>query len=75
MEKPFQITSVCKEDIIQAFHNSDILDSIKQRVAEMDDSDMEKLASKMADDYCDQLFWDSLRIIFEGVVKLVRSRR
>ena len=77
MKKSFEITSICKEDIIQAFHNSDreILESIKQIVAEMDDSDMKKLAGKMADDYCEQLFWDSLRIIFQGVVKLVQSKR
>ena len=74
MEKPFQITSICKEDIIHAFHSSEILDSIKQRVAEMDDDDMKELASKMADDYCEQLFWDSLRVIFEGIFRLVRRR-
>ena len=72
MEKPFQITSICKEDIIHAFDNSDreILESIKQIVAEMDDSDMKKLASKMSDDYCERLFWDSLREKFEGVLGL-----
>ncbi|MFC1816092.1 hypothetical protein ACFL0M_09130 [Thermodesulfobacteriota bacterium] len=31
----------------------------------MDDREMRQLASKLADDYCNQLFWDSLRIIFE----------
>ena len=72
MEKSFEITSICKEDIIHAFDNSDreILESIKQIVAEMDDSDMKKLASKMSDDYCEQLFWDSLREKFEGVLGL-----
>ena len=72
MEKSFEITSICKEDIIHAFDNSDkeILEIIKQRVAGMNDSDMKKLASKMADDYCEQLFWDSLREIFNGVVRL-----
>lgn len=27
---------------------------------------MEILASKLADDYCEQLFWDSLKVIFES---------
>ena len=61
----FPITSVSKEDIIHAFKNTDILKQVKKRVAEMDDSEMKGLASKMADDYCNQMFWDSLKIIFE----------
>jgi hypothetical protein len=35
------------------------------RIDALTDDDMEFLARKMADDYCDQLFWDSARIIFE----------
>ena len=75
MEKSFQITSVCKKDIVHAFHNSEILEAIKKKVAELDDSDMKKLASKMADDYCDQLFWNSLRIICEELFKMVRNKK
>jgi len=61
----FQITSVSKEDIIHAFKNTDILKRVKEKVVEMDDSEMKELASKMADDYCEQMFWESLKIIFE----------
>ena len=61
----FPITSVSKEDIIHAFKNTDIADQVKERVAKMDDDEMKQFASKMADDYCNQMFWDSLRIIFE----------
>jgi len=61
----FPITSVSKEDIIHAFQNTDIADQVKERVAKMDDAEMKELASKMADDYCNQMFWNSLRIIFE----------
>ena len=61
----FPITSVSKEDIIHAFQNTDIADLVKERVVKMDDGEMNKLASKMADDYCNQMFWNSLRIIFE----------
>ena len=61
----FPITSVSKEDIIHAFQNTDIADLVKERVVNMDDGEMNKLASKMADDYCEQMFWNSLRIIFE----------
>ena len=61
----FPITSVSKEDIIDAFKNTDILKQVKEKVAEMEDSEMKEFASKMADDYCNQMFWDSLKIIFE----------
>ena len=74
MGKSFEITSICKEDIIHAFHNSEILETIKEKVADMDDGDMKKLASKMADDYCTQLFWDSLRIICEDFFRIARKR-
>lgn len=59
----FSITSVCRDDIIHAFENNA---PAKKAVKNMDDDDMKHLASKMGDDYCEQLFWDSLRIIFES---------
>lgn len=31
--------------------------------SEVSDEDMERLARKLEDDYCDQLFWPSLPII------------
>ena len=65
MTKMYPITSVCKEDIIQAFASSGKLERVKQRITEMDDTEMRHLASKMANDYLEQLYWDSLRIIFE----------
>ena len=58
----FPITSVCKDDIIHAFNNDA---DIKKIVEKLDDSDMETLASKLGSDYCEQLYWDSLKIIFE----------
>jgi hypothetical protein len=61
----FPITSLCKADIITAFEKTDKLESVKQRIEQMDESDMKHLADQMADDYLTQLFWDSLRIIFE----------
>lgn len=61
----FPITYICREDIIHAFKESDMFEQVKKKVKMMDNSDMECLASKLADDYCEQLFWDSLKIIFE----------
>jgi len=63
--KMFTVTSICKQDIIQAFEGSDRQEQVREKVAEMDNRDMKLLASKMADDYCNQLFWDSLKNIFE----------
>lgn len=53
MKEYFEITSVSRED----------LSSLGYDVTNISDEDMERLASKMADDYLDQLFWCSLDII------------
>jgi hypothetical protein len=51
--KDFPITSVCGAD----------LESIGFDTGGVDDATMKELAEKMADDYCDQLFWSSLEIL------------
>lgn len=49
----FEITSVSREDLeSRGFDTSNVTDEM-----------MQELASKMADDYCEQLFWDSMTII------------
>jgi len=54
-KESFPITSVSRED----------LDAKGFDTSEVDDATMERLASKMADDYCEQLFWSSMEIIAE----------
>ena len=55
INESFPITSVSREDLeAKGFDTS-----------EVDDDTMERLASKMGDDYCEQLFWTSLEIIAE----------
>lgn len=49
----FPITSVSREDLNDAGFESD----------NVDDATMMRLASKMGDDYCEQLYWNSLDII------------
>jgi hypothetical protein len=49
----FPITSVCRED----------LESIGFDASRVDDSTMRSIAEKLADDYCDQLFWTSLQVL------------
>ena len=53
----FKITSVHRDDLEHAGFDA----------LQVDDHTMQRLASKMADDYCDQLFWDHLPIIAEIV--------
>lgn len=69
-DKMYKITSVCKEDIRQAFAFEDdklqVPKEIEQAIRKMTDSDMIELAEDMADDYCNQLYWESLRTIFEA---------
>ena len=53
----FPITSICEEDLIsRGFDTSNV-----------DDATMEKLASKMANDYLEQMFWISLDILAEAI--------
>ena len=63
----FPITSVCRAD----------LESIGFDASAVDDATMKELAEKLADDYCEQLFWGSLEIIADYLeipkVKSVQS--
>lgn len=60
----FQITSVSREDLIMVGFDT----------ANVTDEQMEQLASKMADDYCEQLFWEHLPVIAE-IVGIPRNER
>ena len=51
----FNVTSVSRDD----------LEHIEFDISNVSDEDMQKLASKLSNDYCDQLFWTSLAIIAE----------
>ena len=51
----FPITSVCRAD----------LESIGFDTTTVDSATMMELARKLADDYCDQLFWSSVEILAE----------
>ena len=54
----FEISSVHRED----------LEHIGYNTSQVDDSIMKTLASKLGDDYCEQLFWGSLSIIADGLL-------
>ncbi len=65
----FPITSVCRADLVQVLHFSE------EEVLTIDDGDMQEIANKLADAYCDNGFWIDLPIIAEYVLGLeVRKR-
>lgn len=53
----FNITSVSRADLEEKGYDTSAIT----------DEQMQKLASKMADDYCEQLFWTSMDIIAENL--------
>jgi len=54
--EPFKITSVSRQDLIDAGFPS-------EQVLALDELAMEQLAGKMSEDYCSQLFWNQLRTL------------
>jgi len=59
----FPITSVHRLDIKGAMNLTD------KQVSKITDDMVREIARKMADDYCEQLFWDHLPIIVEIVAE------
>ena len=59
-ERYFPITSVHRND----------LQGIGFDVDRISDDDMKRLARKMADDYCEQLFWSSMETIAGDILGL-----
>lgn len=56
--KAFEITSICRAD----------LDSIGIASDMLEDADMRQLASKMADVFIDDGFWESAEIIAKQII-------
>ena len=59
-DMPTSITSISKGDLLQYFKTP----WIQAAIREMTRNDMQQLASKMANDYCEQLFDESAKSIF-----------
>ena len=57
--KEFKITSVTRED----------LEDLGFDTTNVTDAQMERLAQKMCDDYLEQMFWLSMEIIAEDIMK------
>ena len=63
-DKYFVITRLHKEDLRGLFKDNKKALKI---IDNLSDSDMEHLAEKMANDYLEQLYWSSLRTLFEDL--------
>jgi len=64
-EVVYPINGVTKEDILGSFDGHPEEDQIIECVNSLNDNDMEWLASKMSDNYCDNGFWTDLESIFK----------
>ena len=62
MEASFEVTSVSREDLI-----SEEIGFTRKQALAVTDEQMKRIASKLADDYVNQLFWSSLQVIAESV--------
>jgi len=66
--KDFKITSVCRADVADrlAMMKGITLKEAEKKALKATDGEMERLASKMADAYCDNGFWIDLDILTEA---------
>ena len=66
--KMYEITSVCKQDILDEFHANTNIKEITKTVDALSDNDMKELASRMAESYTDTGgYWESLRSIILAI--------
>ena len=54
-----------KEDFVISVLSRADLEALGFDVSSVDDDTMQRLADKLGDDYCEQLFWSSLKILAE----------
>lgn len=75
MSKEFNITSLCRGDIIQMIDNhmtyEDELRKLMliKEVGNITDDEMKNIASKLSDGFCNCCFWDILDDRFEQLIK------
>lgn len=67
-EKFYEITSICKDDLIASGFD-------KKDIDELDDSQMTRLASKMANTYLENSYWIDLDILVTDLFGFRKKRR
>lgn len=68
LQKPFQISSVCREDIMllgKQKNKSYSVDFIKS----IDDGQMEGIADRMSDVFLDNLYWEALEMLCDDLLR------
>ena len=60
LNKPFEVSSVCRADLISEGFD-------EEKVANLKDYEMEYVASKMGDAFCDTSYWIALREIVNRI--------
>ncbi len=61
MNKEFPISSLTREDMLEYFK--------KEQVEKLTDEDMEELARNLGEDYTNDLFWESLKILGQDSIE------
>ena len=56
---------IMKEEFVISVLSRADLEALGFDVSNVDDYTMQRLADKLGDDYCEQLFWSSLKILAE----------
>ena len=65
----FKITRLHRDDIKQAMDSHELLTpKMEETIDTLSDADMELLGNKMGNDYVEQLFWDSLYVLFTDLI-------
>ena len=62
MKEGFVITRLHKDDLRKLFKDNK---KALEVIDELDEGEMQYIADKLANDYLEQLYWDSLKTIFE----------
>lgn len=62
----FKVTAVCRDDIWSCYEGSDESEKVHEALKKLDDATMERIASKLADSFCDCCYWEALKHIFES---------
>jgi len=77
LDKPFKITTVCKNDLIQVIEQQVEENKQAELIAEvkkLSDRQMRTIGAKMAGAYCDCCFWQSAFEAFLAVKQKIDDR-
>jgi hypothetical protein len=68
-ERSYPITSLHKDDLRDLYRDArtdKVPAEILRKINALSDADMRRIASKLADAFCNCCYWDALRVFFEA---------